>query len=88
MQQQLTNSLTAYSFKYSEARWANWGRWSACSSSCGEGVHTRIRACFRGDYGEGNCTGETFTTKECNVTCENGIPVLPGKTLSTRLSYL
>ena len=34
--------------------WTEWGGWSACSVTCGEGSQTRVRRCDGGD----TCPGD------------------------------
>ena len=46
--------------------WTEWGQWSSCSVTCGEGTQTRKRRCT----GEGECPGEAIEARECkDRTC-------------------
>ncbi|KAL4222772.1 hypothetical protein ACF0H5_018812 [Mactra antiquata] len=48
--------------------WSDWGTWSACSLTCGGGIHSRSRTCSnpvpseRGQY----CNGNSMEVKTCN----------------------
>ena len=46
----------------SESVWSNWGEWSICSSTCGEGLKTRYRDCQE----EGMCVGKIKEEQSCN----------------------
>jgi len=43
--------------------WNDWGAWSSCSRTCGEGLTTRRRYCLFG----GPCPGEKEEKKACNT---------------------
>lgn len=43
--------------------WNDWGAWSTCSRTCGEGLTTRRRYCLFG----GPCPGEKEEKKACNT---------------------
>ena len=47
------------------AYWAGWTRWSACSTTCFEGVQTRTRSCQAGNIGDDGCTGSYEETLAC-----------------------
>ena len=47
--------------------WSDWGSWSPCSVSCGEGEQTRSRRCENpapNEYGD-YCTGVNVTSQLC-----------------------
>jgi len=48
--------------------WTEYGDWSGCSVSCGEGTQTRARSCSnpRPDHGGATCEGEETESKTCN----------------------
>ena len=47
-----------------EREWQQWGNWSQCTSSCGEGVRIRARACSVLD---GQCLGNSTEAKVCKI---------------------
>ncbi|XP_058019756.1 ADAMTS-like protein 5 isoform X5 [Ahaetulla prasina] len=53
--------------------WTHWGSWSACSSTCGDGVSFRIRRCIRLP-GEEPCRAEARQYRVCErKACPAGI---------------
>ncbi|XP_030052234.1 SCO-spondin [Microcaecilia unicolor] len=54
--------------------WSEWGPWTGCSKTCGEGVRTRIRSCDNpaplgdGDY----CEGSGVNMEACHLECPVG----------------
>ncbi|XP_059575878.1 ADAMTS-like protein 5 [Alligator mississippiensis] len=52
--------------------WTPWGAWSACSSTCGDGVALRTRRCLRFP-GEELCEGEPRRYRVCQLhACPSG----------------
>ena len=50
-----------------DCRWSSWGIWSSCSSSCGNGVQSRIRTIARtAKYGGEKCSGRKRGQRSCN----------------------
>ncbi|BFZ25593.1 hypothetical protein BsWGS_28632 [Bradybaena similaris] len=52
-----------------DATWGSWSRWSACSSSCGDGRRTRTRACSNSPFpncGRAGCQGDTQQAEPCS----------------------
>ncbi|XP_078578186.1 mucin-like protein [Branchiostoma floridae x Branchiostoma japonicum] len=49
--------------------WSDWGAWSACSVTCGNGTETRERTCNNPAPANGGagCVGETHDTRACNT---------------------
>ena len=45
------------------AQWTQWGSWSGCSVTCGEGNRQRIRSCT----GLGSCVGDSTNTDTCEI---------------------
>jgi len=75
-----TNLRFTYLFIYScvseasRPRWGEWGAWSMCSSSCGDGVQTRRRQCVNpstgNTVGSQLCYGRDQEQKYCKgVSC-------------------
>jgi len=75
-----TNLRFTYLFIYScvseasRPRWGEWGAWSTCSSSCGDGVQTRRRQCVNpstgNTVGSQLCYGRDQEQKYCmGVSC-------------------
>ncbi|KAE9553447.1 hypothetical protein FO519_003319, partial [Halicephalobus sp. NKZ332] len=59
-----------------DGNWANWGSWTTCSSSCGDGVQKRVRTCTEPPPNEKGkfCEGQSVETKSCfpgNCTIES-----------------
>ena len=50
------------------AHWQEWGQWSQCTATCGNGTQVRARACGEAEYG-GNevCHGDSTETQDCTV---------------------
>ncbi|PVD27766.1 hypothetical protein C0Q70_12938 [Pomacea canaliculata] len=46
-------------------QWNDWGSWSSCSVSCGEGTRTRLRTCSEPNAC-GHCEGNNVTEEYCN----------------------
>ena len=47
-----------------ELEWQQWGGWSQCTSSCGEGVRIRARACSGSDQ---KCIGDSTEAQVCKI---------------------
>ena len=50
------------------AHWQEWGQWSQCTATCGNGTQVRARACGEAEYG-GNevCQGDSTETQDCTA---------------------
>ncbi|XP_060063503.1 uncharacterized protein LOC132543962 [Ylistrum balloti] len=50
-----------------DGKWSTWSNWSTCSTTCGEGIMTRIRLCNSPtpDNGGKDCPGDTFDQDTC-----------------------
>ena len=65
------------------AQWQDWGEWSQCTATCGEGFKTRARACHDPESGSNPvCPGSSTEIKECEETecpgkkrCPSDLPV-------------
>ena len=44
------------------SEWQEWGEWSQCTSSCGQGMQMRARACV------GECVGDSTETRLCSTS--------------------
>ena len=53
-------------FAVDPTQWQDWGEWSECTATCGEGLNIRARACFDPES-EGNrhCPGSPTQVKKC-----------------------
>jgi len=51
-----------------DGRWGLWSSWSHCTTTCGRGVHTRIRSCSspRPSNNGKRCIGSSGITRKCN----------------------
>ena len=61
-------SVNVFSVSAKNGNWANWGRWSSCSKSCGGGSMTRSRTCSNPAPKNGgrNCAGFKTQSTACN----------------------
>lgn len=51
----------------SDCRWSDWGEWTDCSVSCGNGVQTRLRAStMLAEHGGAPCSGATNMSRQCD----------------------
>ncbi|KAG2458362.1 SSPO protein, partial [Polypterus senegalus] len=50
-------------------QWSEWGPWSACDVTCGNGVRSRERSCSNPPPKNGgeDCDGDAFDTESCNL---------------------
>ena len=64
-------------FAVDPTQWQDWGEWSECTATCGEGLNIRARACFDPES-EGNrhCPGSPTQVKKCEVAECTGTAVL------------
>jgi len=51
--------------KVEPAYWGAWGAFSGCSTSCGTGTKSRIRACYRGQVRSNDCVGPAKEVVAC-----------------------
>mmetsp|Transcript_25160 Transcript_25160/g.72526 ORF Transcript_25160/g.72526 Transcript_25160/m.72526 type:complete len:487 (+) Transcript_25160:3-1463(+) len=50
-----------------DCKWSNWGRWSECTKTCGNGKMTRLRSVsVQKDFGGKPCDGLPQDTKACD----------------------
>ena len=59
------------------AEWQEWGGWSQCTASCGQGLKIRARGCSEPEVG-GNllCPGNVSEIEECKTSECSGNPLL------------
>ena len=58
------------------AEWQEWGGWSGCTASCGEGSRVRARACSGGALfgGDRQCSGSSSEVGRCEISkCEGTV---------------
>ena len=53
-----------------DGNWNEWGEWSSCPVTCGDGVVTRVRLCDNpAPHGSGNyCEGSDTSNNTCTVS--------------------
>ena len=59
-----------------DGNWAQWGAWSECSRTCGEGMHTKQRTCSNPAPKNGgkSCEGVSNESRKClNRQCNAGM---------------
>ena len=59
-----------YNILIGDGGWTEWDDWSACSTTCGDGIQTSSRSCTNpSQAGTGAlCEGENTKTQKCHVT--------------------
>jgi len=60
-------------FKPVNGTWTQWGPWSPCSRTCGEGARTRSRTCQEPLFGGQPCEGSASQKTHCKMAdcCKN-----------------
>ena len=49
-----------------DCKWSSWGKWSACSKTCGAGAQVRKRTtAIKAKNGGKKCVGSNKATKSC-----------------------
>ena len=63
----LTFKAESISFPGVDGEWQEWGEWSHCTASCGQGLKIRARACSEPEFG-GNyeCPGNGTEVEGCS----------------------
>ena len=53
------------------SEWQEWGHWSPCTASCGQGFKIRARACSEPAFGgDDQCPGNSTEVEDCiSVEC-------------------
>ena len=55
--------------------WEEWGTWSTCSRTCGNGTRSRNRTCTGPFYGGRDCEGDPDHWERCNTFNCPGMPL-------------
>ena len=55
--------------------WEEWGTWSMCSRTCGNGTRSRNRTCTGPFYGGRDCEGDPDHWERCNTFNCPGMPL-------------
>ena len=59
-------------FSARDCTWADWGAWSTCSTTCGNGTRTKTRTKSFTEVGGGICNGLPSESEICNLeSCGN-----------------
>ena len=57
------------------AEWQDWGHWSQCTASCGQGLKIRARSCSEPAFGgENQCLGNSTEVDHCKTSDCPGNP--------------
>ena len=69
--------------------WSAWGKWCACSKTCGTGTQHRSRTCTnpRPAYGGRECLGENTETRNCNTNSCPGAHALRPKNAHSKAMF-
>ena len=79
-----------YSLGKTDGMWAQWGEWSGCSKTCGDGKKSKTREC---DYSNPHCKGQecygdNSTTVMCNEMGKYLQIMKRKQLLATQLPYV
>ncbi|KAI8477693.1 Hemicentin-1, partial [Branchiostoma belcheri] len=67
-----------------DGKWTLWSPWSACSSSCNNGIRTRTRTCTTAEHGGRSCPGEDTQSMVVGVLGQPGEAVVVAVTGDSR----
>ena len=83
-----------YTMTPQDGAYTSWSDWSLCSTTCGEGIMTRIRTCTNPPpmYGGSDCfaTGSAFQQKPCTIkiNCKGNFILITSNWVVLGCSYL
>ena len=58
--------------------WSEYGLWTPCSKSCGDGMMRHFRFCNNPEpaYGGNGCVGQNYEDSKCFTDCTQGILII------------
>ena len=63
----MVTNFESYNVAAIAAEWQDWGHWSPCTASCGQGLKIRARACSEEASGDNvQCLGDPTEVEECS----------------------
>ena len=73
----MVTNFESYNVSAIAAEWQDWGHWSQCTASCGQGLKIRARGCSEPEFGgDLLCSGNGTEVEGCNSAECPGNPLL------------
>ena len=81
----MVTNFESYNVAAIAAEWQDWGHWSQCTASCGQGLKIRARGCSEPEFGgDLLCSGNGTEVEGCNsAECPGELTDADAVTLSS-----